>query len=224
MASKHFDHSSDDESLFQNLLEMSRLATAMPVILSVICGVGRAIGYAKYLNHQIDVHMVDSTRNVVLLIAAAVLLNCASNVLNQITDAKADSINKPHRPIPSGRVSIYQASVSSFGLFIVSLALSWHITPSSIISSIDNKNILQQHQTFVIFTFAALITAAYSLPALGRLKSNAVSASLAIAIARGLLLSTAGSTAILDVTSYDNETGFIEAWVLGEIYVLDCYD
>ena len=49
VASKHFDtqSSDDNESLLKVLLEMLRLATAMPVVLSIICGVGRAIGYAK---------------------------------------------------------------------------------------------------------------------------------------------------------------------------------
>ena len=168
---------------------------------------------------MIDTYNYTTTiKNVILVIVAAVILNCASNVLNQITDVKADSINKSHRAIPSSRVSIYNASVTSLMLFIVSLALSWHIKPSSLSSMNDNKSILKEHQTFVIFFLAAFITASYSLPVLGRLKANAVTASLGISIARGLLLSTAGSTAILDVLSCDHE--FVEAWVLGGILAL----
>src|SRR4026209_2362983 len=39
-----------------------------------------------------------------LLMAA--VLNAASNALNQIYDLDIDRINKPHRPLPSGRLSM----------------------------------------------------------------------------------------------------------------------
>jgi 4-hydroxybenzoate polyprenyltransferase len=41
------------------------------------------------------------------LMAAA--LNAASNALNQVTDLEADRINKPGRPIPSGRMTVPEA-------------------------------------------------------------------------------------------------------------------
>ncbi len=43
-------------------------------------------------------------------------------VINSIADYKEDSLNKPHRPIPSGNLSLFQAKVWAFLLFVVSVA------------------------------------------------------------------------------------------------------
>ena len=43
------------------------------------------------------------------------MLNGASNALNQIYDLEIDRINKPKRPLPSGRISIGGASIFTGG-------------------------------------------------------------------------------------------------------------
>lgn len=52
------------------------------------------------------------------------LLNGASNVLNQATDWKEDTMSKPYRPIPQKLVSPKQAYVFSIFLYLIALVLS----------------------------------------------------------------------------------------------------
>ena len=44
--------------------------------------------------------------HVTLAVLAAGVLNAASNGLNQICDLTNDRINKPHRPLPSGQLTM----------------------------------------------------------------------------------------------------------------------
>ena len=44
-----------------------------------------------------------------IAVCAAVCANAASNAWNQAFDADIDRVNKPERPIPSGRASVPQA-------------------------------------------------------------------------------------------------------------------
>ncbi len=48
---------------------------------------------------------------------AAMLLNAASNVLNQVCDLEIDRINKPGRVLPSGRLSVRAAMALSAFLY-----------------------------------------------------------------------------------------------------------
>jgi 4-hydroxybenzoate polyprenyltransferase len=59
----------------------------------------------------------------------AAVLNIASNGLNQIFDLEIDRINKPKRPLPSGRLSLTQAWWITLASFAVSLTLAWFVAP-----------------------------------------------------------------------------------------------
>jgi geranylgeranylglycerol-phosphate geranylgeranyltransferase len=52
------------------------------------------------------------------------LLNGASNILNQATDWKEDSLSKPYRPIPRGIIMPKEAYKVSFFLYLLALLLS----------------------------------------------------------------------------------------------------
>src|ERR1051325_8732394 len=60
------------------------------------------------------------------LVMAAVL-NAASNALNQIYDLEIDRINKPKRPLPSGRLSLDQAWTFTFATYACALLLAWFV-------------------------------------------------------------------------------------------------
>ena len=47
------------------------------------------------------------------------------NVINDVFDYKIDSINRPDRPIPSGRISLENARKYAYLLFILSLLVSF---------------------------------------------------------------------------------------------------
>src|SRR4030043_1398259 len=49
----------------------------------------------------------------------AALLNAASNGLNQIYDLEIDRINKPKRPLPSGKMTIKQAWIVTIILYFM---------------------------------------------------------------------------------------------------------
>src|SRR5439155_1371871 len=123
-------------------------------------------------------------------------LDAASNVLNQVTDLEADAINKPARPLPSGRVSATEAVQLSGWLYIVAFLLAVPVGP----------------QCTLLAGTAATLTVAYSAPPL-RWKSVPYLANLVIAIPRGLLLKVAGWSCVRDF-------GRLEPWYIGAIFGL----
>jgi len=66
------------------------------------------------------------TRVVIAGIAAA-MITSAGNIINDYFDFEIDKINKPERPIPSGRVSRSDALMLSFALFMIGLGLAKYV-------------------------------------------------------------------------------------------------
>ena len=135
--------------------------------------------------------------HVALAVLAAGVLNAASNGLNQICDFKNDSINKPHRPLPSGRMTHREAWTFVGINYAMALAMvavvNW--------------------QTFAIYVIAAISTVAYSAPPV-RLKRRTFGSNLIIALIRGALLKVAGWAAVATVLSS------VEPWYIGSIYLV----
>lgn len=59
------------------------------------------------------------------LLGASVCLYLAGMVLNDVYDVDADTRQRPHRPIPSGRISLGFARKLGFGLLLVGIGCSW---------------------------------------------------------------------------------------------------
>lgn len=134
---------------------------------------------------------------IILGAISAALLNAASNVVNQYFDIGIDRINKPNRPLPSGRISLKKSRLLSILLYSFSFFLAYLV---------PNKQFI----TIVLIT--VLITYAYSAPPL-RTKRWVIPANLTIAIPRGCLLIVAGWTAVRSF--YD-----FEPWFIGSIFAL----
>lgn len=126
----------------------------------------------------------------------AVLLNAASNTLNQIYDLEVDRVNKPRRPLPSGRLSPGEAWILTGVFAALALCLAWAINV----------------QCFLLALTAAVFTTAYSAPPL-RTKARGVWANLTIAVPRGLLLKVAGWSCVKSVLA-------AEPWYIGAIFGL----
>ncbi|HCS19285.1 MAG TPA: homogentisate phytyltransferase [Bacteroidetes bacterium] len=112
-----------------------------------------------------------------LLMALGTGISCNIFIvgINQIADVNIDKINKPYLPIPSGLLSVRKARIVVFTALIISLIFALWISP-------------------YLFGIVALSTAigwAYSMPPL-YLKRHHVSAALAIATVRGILLNAGG--------------------------------
>ena len=109
----------------------------------------------------------------------SVVLNAASNGLNQIYDSEIDAINKPGRPLPSGRLSRRTAWYFVAGAYLLALVLAWMVAPGG------------RRECFWIVVAAAVMTVIYSVPPI-RTKRLGLWANLTIAVPRGVLLKAAG--------------------------------
>lgn len=130
----------------------------------------------------------------------AATLNAASNGLNQIYDLQIDRVNKPGRPLPSGRLSLREAWIFTVATFIVSFVLAWLVAPGD------------RHECFWLAFAATVITALYSMPPL-RTKRLGIWANVTIAIPRGVLLKVAGWSAVKTIFG-------VEPWFIGGIFGL----
>ena len=182
---KNPDNTSQMDSL-RLYWTFARPFTLVPPMIGIFSG--SLIGYgASHVNFPF-VH-------VALAVCAAGVLNAASNAINQICDLQNDQINKPHRPLPSGRMSLRTAWIFVAVTYAVALAMA----------------ALVNRETFVIYLIAALATVAYSAPPV-RLKRHPVGSNLIIALIRGWLLKVAGWAAVSTVLTS------IEPWYIGFIY------
>jgi 4-hydroxybenzoate polyprenyltransferase len=130
----------------------------------------------------------------------AAVLNAASNGLNQIFDLEIDRVNKPRRPLPSGRLSFREAWTFTLAAFVVAWLLAWSVAPGG------------RHECFWMVAAAAVITTLYSAPPL-RTKRLGIWANVTIAVPRGVLLKVAGWSSVKTALGF-------EPWFLGVIFGL----
>ena len=128
----------------------------------------------------------------------AAVLNAASNALNQIYDLEIDRINKPNRPLPSGRLPMASAWTFTLATYVVALMLAWFVAPGG------------RRECFWIVVIATVITVLYSVPPF-RTKRLGIWANATIAIPRGVLLKVAGWSAVKTVVA-------VEPWFIGGIF------
>ncbi len=129
--------------------------------------------------------------NITIGAIMAGVMNAGSNGLNQIYDLAIDRINKPGRPLPSGRLKLREAWVFTAAGFAAGLGLAWTVS----------------WECLLLAAVAGLLTACYSVPP-ARTKRWGVLAALTIAIPRGLLLPIAGWSTVKSVWTP-------EPWLLG---------
>jgi 4-hydroxybenzoate polyprenyltransferase len=133
-------------------------------------------------------------------VTMAAVLNAASNAINQIYDLEIDRVNKPKRPLPSGRLSIHEAWIFTWITYAIALVLAWLVAPDG------------RHECFWIVVVATIITFLYSVPPF-RTKRLGIWANVTIAIPRGVLLKVAGWSAVKTVFG-------AEPWYIGAIFGL----
>jgi len=67
------------------------------------------------------------TIDVLLACAVVFIVTGAGNVVNDYFDHRIDAINKPERPIPSGRITLKTAGIYSISLFIIGIITAFTI-------------------------------------------------------------------------------------------------
>jgi 4-hydroxybenzoate polyprenyltransferase len=112
----------------------------------------------------------------------AMMLNAGSNAFNQIFDLEVDAVNKPSRPLPSGRLSRGAAGYFAAAMYVLALFLAW----------------LVNYQCLLIVAAGAAFTMIYSVPPI-RTKRYWPLANITIALPRGILLVAAGWSTAADV-------------------------
>lgn len=71
---------------------------------------------------------LDQQNTLFLLIISVVCINGAGNIINDIYDIEIDRINRPHRPLPAGKMKISTARFYMFFLFSWGIFCSWLIS------------------------------------------------------------------------------------------------
>lgn len=96
-------------------LELLRLPNVFTAIADVLMG---------YLfTHELLVPTLRLPAEFWCLVAASCLLYCAGMVLNDVYDVEVDTHERPHRPIPSGRVLLNRARLFGFMLLVSGTAM-----------------------------------------------------------------------------------------------------
>ena len=132
--------------------------------------------------------------------AMAAVLNAGNNALNQIYDLEIDRVNKPKRPLPSGRLTIRHAWLFTAAAYAAAMALAWLVAPGG------------RHDCFWLVTAAVVCTFLYSVPP-ARTKRLGIWANVTIAIPRGVLLKVAGWSSVKTIAG-------LEPWYIGAIFGL----
>jgi 4-hydroxybenzoate polyprenyltransferase len=132
--------------------------------------------------------------------AMAALLNAGNNALNQIYDLEIDRVNKPKRPLPSGRLTMAQVWLFTNVTYGLALVLAWIVAPG------------ERHECFWLVAVAVVCTYLYSVPPF-RTKRLGIWANVTIAIPRGVLLKVAGWSSVKTIVG-------IEPWYIGCIFGL----
>ncbi len=102
-------------SLLKDWLGMLRIGNAM------VIGFAATTGYVVSGGH----HVCEA----LLLALSATLIGCYGNVVNDILDIEIDRINKPWRPLPSGRISLSSAKAGASLLLMAGIVLSLILPP-----------------------------------------------------------------------------------------------
>lgn len=124
------------------------------------------------LGALISKESLDPYYRVIIVGAAAFLLLSAGNVLNDFCDVKTDIINKPLRPIPSGKIGKKSALVFSIFLFVLGTTLG----------------LLVSLVAFAVAVLVSLILVFYTF----KLRKNPLIGNISIGILTGLTFISGG--------------------------------
>lgn len=111
-------------------------------------------------------------RDVLIVATGAFLLTSAGNALNDFWDVEADKVNKPFRPVPSGKIKRSSAFIFAIVLFAVGTGLG----------------LLVNRTIFFLFCFVSALLVLYTT----RMRKIVLMGNLAIGLLTGLTLIAGG--------------------------------
>ena len=158
-------------------LQLIRPFTLLPPAVGVMAGGLLAMGYYDELSLGSS-STVWLEFNFMPLILGTILygaLNGASNAYNQVSDLDIDRVNRPERPIPSGKISTKEALGFTFTVYGLGLVGAFIIS----------------FRFFLVTALCLCITTLYSTPPI-YLKKRFMISNITIALCQGMLFLLAG--------------------------------
>ncbi|NQV16411.1 geranylgeranylglycerol-phosphate geranylgeranyltransferase [bacterium] len=126
---------------------------------------------------------------VVLLILSVICINGAGNIINDIYDIEIDRINRPERPLPSGKMKLSTARAYMIELFTLGIFCSWLISLETfIIAGLIATPVLIAYSAWfkrlpllgnITVSFMLGLTFIYVGSAFGKIEATVVMATLA---------------------------------------------
>lgn len=106
----------------KNQFSKGQIVLSYFTIIRIVNGIvsGAAAAFGLVLSLPDGVSNIDYL-SLGLVVLAAALVSCQAMIFNDIADKEEDKINAPHRPIPSGKISVKTAYI--YGVIVAILAL-----------------------------------------------------------------------------------------------------
>ncbi len=158
-------------------VQLIRPFTLLPPAVAVISGGLLALGfYGRLSLHSLIWPEVD-VNFIPLIIGAFIygMLNGASNAYNQVYDLDIDRVNRPSRPLPSGKLSVKEALGFAYAVYAIGLLVAFIISFSF----------------FIVTAVCLIITTLYSTPPIW-LKKKLLISNMTIAFCQSCLFLLAG--------------------------------
>lgn len=176
--------------------EFARPFTLLPPALGVLSGAVTAWG----AHHTKTPITWDLVVPVIFGTLMAAVLNAANNAVNQIYDLDIDRVNKPKRPLPSGRMTLREAWWFTIATFAIAWLLAWFASPQG------------RRECFWIVVVTTILCWIYSAPPWWT-KRRGFLANITIAVPRGVLLKVAGWSTVKTILG-------LEPWYIGSVFGL----
>jgi 4-hydroxybenzoate polyprenyltransferase len=187
--------------------DLVRPFTLLPPLLGMLSGAACAFGAAQVraILAGVEPPGLGFERAWAVLLGAvmAATLNAGSNSINQLADLENDRINKPQRPLPSGRLDALTALRVGVLFYLVALVAAWFV-------GVPRGGTL--HECFWWALGGAAASLVYSVPPL-RTKRWAWPAQTTIAVSRGMLLRVCGWSCVAATI------GDPEPWFTGAVFM-----
>ena len=137
--------------------------------------------------------------HITILHASSVLFfMCSWNALNDIYDFEIDLVNRPDRPLPSGRISLNHAKTATAITMIssiLSIALCYWLISGS--NPVEGFEVSDWYPSLAIWIIALILLINYEFPFGLRLKDKGLPGNISISISVGLVV-VFGASAVFE--------------------------
>ena len=100
------------------LLAWLRIIRPPIVAISCLGALVGALNVSAYLDIKLSLFQIS------MIIIGAAFLSAGLMIHNDVTDLKSDKVNRPHKPLPSGRIRLKTAQVTGLLLMILSIFIA----------------------------------------------------------------------------------------------------